>query len=78
MNAELQTMLPFSANIPEEVRADVQAVMDSLRTGVPVDHAVKDRLRARSAEITQRTFEKFGLLDIGVPAIRELRGELPE
>ena len=78
MNAELKTMLPFSANLPVEVRADIQAVMDSLRTGVPVDPAVKDRLRARSAEITQRTFEKFGLLDIGVPAIRELRGELPE
>ena len=78
MNSELQTMLPFSANIPEDVRADVKAVMDSLTSGKPLDPEVVRRVRARSEAITAATFAKHGLLDIGVPAIRELRGELPE
>jgi hypothetical protein len=63
---------------PADVQADIDAVMRSLETGVPVDPGVRERMRARAEAIRQRTFEKFGLVDIGVPAIRELRGELPE
>ena len=78
MNAELKTMLPFSGDIPPEIMADAQAVVESLMAGRPVDPEVARRVRERSKAFTAETFAKHGLLDIGVPAIRELRGELPE
>jgi hypothetical protein len=36
------------------------------------------RAAERMDRIREETFRKHGLLDVGVPAIRELRGELPE
>jgi len=44
---------------------------------------VKDPIRARQAcaemdRIRQELANKHGVLDIGVPAIRELRGALPD
>ena len=78
MNTELETKLPFSLDLPPEVRADAQAVIDSLVSGKPLDPEVARRVRARSEAITAATFAKHGLLDIAVPIIRELRGELPE
>jgi hypothetical protein len=64
--------------IPADVRADAAIVVECLVAGRPVPPDVVKRIRARSERITQEVFEKYGLLDIGVPAIRELRGELPE
>jgi hypothetical protein len=59
------------------VEADEQAVIDSFVTGTPLDPEVAKRVHERAQAIRAQTFEKHGLLDIGVPAIRELRGELP-
>jgi hypothetical protein len=42
------------------------------------DPAFAARIQAESARITEEIRQRHGLLDIGVPAIRELRGELPE
>jgi hypothetical protein len=78
MNPPTASPRPFATELPDDVRADIDAVMESLRTGIPVAPEVLARVRARSAAITQATYEKHGLLDIGVPSIRELRGELPE
>ena len=78
MKTTLKAVRPCSLDLPEDIRADIDAVVESLRTGVPVRAEVRDRMRARSEAIRQATFEKHGLLDIGMPAIRELRGELPE
>jgi hypothetical protein len=58
--------------------ADAEAVMAHYLTGKPVDPEVARRIRERAQEIREETFRKHGLVDIGVPAIRELRGELPE
>ena len=69
---------PLSSTLPPDVQADIQAVADSLRTGQPLDPALVQRVRERSEKITERIYREYGLLDIGVPAIRELRGELPE
>ena len=78
MSTQLDTKLPFSGNIPPEVMADARADIDSLMTGQPLDPEVARRVRERSRAMTAETFAKHGLLDIGVPIIRELRGELPE
>jgi hypothetical protein len=72
------TERPCTIDYPPEIRADVDAVVESLRTGIPVAPEVRDRMRALAEKIREETFRKHGLLDIGVPAIRELRGELPE
>ena len=36
------------------------------------------RAAERMDRMREETYREHGLLDIGVPAIRELRGELPE
>lgn len=69
---------PGAIEYPPEVRADMDIVLRCLNERVPVPKDVVERVRARSRAIMQATFEKHGLLDIGVPAIRELRGDLPE
>ncbi len=68
----------IAREMSEEDRADLLAVSMSLDTGVTLDPAIRDRVRARSAAIRRAAFEKFGVQAIGVSAIRELRGELPE
>jgi hypothetical protein len=64
--------------IPPDVMADMQAVADHIAYGTPLDPEVRQRIRKRAEAITREIYEKHGVLDIGVPAIRELRGELPE
>jgi len=57
--------------------ADEEAVMASFVSGKPLDPEVSRRVRRRGQQIREETFRRHGLLDIGVPVIRELRGELP-
>lgn len=60
------------------VEADERAVMAHYLTGKPLDPEVVRRVHARAQRIREETYRKYGLVDIAVPAIRELRGELPE
>jgi hypothetical protein len=60
------------------VEADEEAVMAHYLTGKPLDPDVVRRVRERAQRIKEETFRKHGLVDIAVPAIRELRGELPQ
>jgi hypothetical protein len=69
---------PPADPIPPDVLADIQAVADCVASGKPVPAVVAQRIRARSERVRDEVFRTHGLLDIGVPAIRELRGELPE
>ena len=64
--------------VDPDVAADAEAVIDSLETGKPLPAEIATRIRARAEKITQRVYREHGLVDIAVPAIRELRGELPE
>ena len=64
--------------IPTDLMADARVVADCAATGKPVPPEIAKRVRARSERTRQEVFRQHGLLDIGVPAIRELRGELPE
>ena len=60
------------------VDTDAQAILEHLMTGKPLDPAIARRVRERGDQIRQEIFERHGVLDVGVPAIRELRGELPQ
>lgn len=59
------------------VQADDEAVMQAFLTGTPVDPDVAHRVQEHSRLIREEVFRKHGLVDIAVPAIRELRGSLP-
>jgi hypothetical protein len=58
--------------------ADIKAVMDHAFRGKPLDPEVRRRVEKRAEKIRRRILKEHGLVDIAVPAIRELRGELPE
>jgi hypothetical protein len=59
------------------IKADEEAVMASFLAGKLLDPEVARRVHERAQKIRERVFLTQGLVDIGVPAIRELRGELP-
>jgi hypothetical protein len=61
-----------------ELDADTQAVIEHAMTGKPLDPEIAQRVRAEGEKARQEIFAKHGLVDIAVPAIRELRGELPD
>jgi hypothetical protein len=70
--------------IPSEVLADPklhddeEAVMAHFLTGKPLDPDVARRVHGRAQRIRAEILRQHGLVNIAVPAIRELRGELPE
>ncbi len=61
--------------IPADVMADAQLVAECVAAGKPVPPDVARRVREEGAKITARLRQQYGELDIGVPAIRELRDE---
>jgi len=60
-----------------EIMADAQLVAECVATGKPIPPKVAQRVEAEADQITARLRQQFGTVDIGVPAIRELRGDLP-
>jgi hypothetical protein len=74
MNA---STLDHVANDPQ-AKADEEAVMASFSSGKPLDPEVARRVRERGRQIRDEIYRQNGLLDVGVAAIRELRGELPD
>ena len=60
-----------------QTRADEEAVMASFLSGVPLSIDVARRVHERAQKIRQEVYRNHGLVDIAVPAIRELRGKLP-
>lgn len=65
-------------SIPPDIMADAQAVADCVAKRQQVPPELARRVRQRAERIRQEILEKHGIQDIGVPAIREFRGELPE
>jgi hypothetical protein len=59
-------------------RADEDAVMAAFVNGTPVDPEVGRRVHERAMKIRDEVHRQYGIVDVGVPAIRELRGELPD
>jgi len=62
-----------SGIIPPDLLMDTQTVIDHLISGKVLDPEVARRIRERADRIREDIRHKHGLLDIGVPAIRELR-----
>jgi hypothetical protein len=59
--------------IPRDLLADTQAVIDHLVSGKLLDPKVARRVQERADRIREEIRQKHGVLDIGEPAIRELR-----
>ena len=51
--------------------------MQAFLAGTPVASDVARRVQGRSRLIREEILRKHGVVDIAVPAIRELRGPLP-
>jgi hypothetical protein len=56
---------------------DTKAVIEHAMTGKPLDPTIAKRVREHGEKLRQEIFQKNGLLDIAVPAVREFRGEIP-
>jgi hypothetical protein len=70
---QLENESRITPEIEAEFLAAVQQAMSAKREPEAMRRAAErmDRMR-------EETYRQHGLLDIGVPAIRELRGDLPE
>ena len=60
--------------LPPDLQEDTQAILEHL-AGKPLDPETYRRIRERADRIRDEIRRKHGLLDIGVPAIRELRDD---
>ena len=63
----------ITPELQAEFQAAVRQAMSSRR-----DPEAMRRAAERMDRMREETFRENGLLDLGVPAIRELRGDLPE
>lgn len=61
-----------------EIAEESAAITEFRATGKPIDPEIKRRIRERAKAIKERVFREHGLVDIAVPAIREIRGEIPK
>ena len=71
MNAEKPSAI--TPELAAEFQEAVRQAMSEKR-----DPEAMRRAAERMDRMREETYRRHGLLDIGVPAIRELRGELPE
>ena len=65
----------METDVASEIEAENNAVVEHLMTGKSIDPEIARRIEERARRITEETYRKHGLLDIAVPAIRELRDE---
>lgn len=62
-----------TCSVAADVFADGEAVIDAITAGKKPDPELILRVRERAAKITEEIRQRHGVLDIGVPAIREFR-----
>lgn len=60
--------------IPPEIMAEIQETIRRVMNGIRDPEAIR-RAFERMDRMREEVFKKHGVLDIGVPAIRELRDE---
>ncbi len=65
-----------TAGADPQVLADLDAVMERIATGKPLDPEASRRIRERAQRITEEIRQKHGELDIAVKLIRETRDEV--
>ncbi|HUQ71211.1 MAG TPA: hypothetical protein VM165_16910 [Planctomycetaceae bacterium] len=63
----------LSDPISPDVVADAEAVIEARLAGRAINPDLLRRVRERAQQVTAAIRQKHGLLDIGIPAIRELR-----
>jgi len=68
---------PEHTGFRPEVRAELEEAIRRAMSGVR-DPEVMRKSCQRMDRMREEIRQKHGILNIGVPAIRELRGELPE
>ena len=61
-----------ASSIPADVMDDLRYAIELSMTGAR-DPAFEQRIRAETDRIREKIFRKYGVLDIGTAAIRELR-----
>ncbi|HEV2949230.1 MAG TPA: hypothetical protein VGX70_17785 [Gemmataceae bacterium] len=66
------------SNTTSTSHSDAQAVLDHVVAGTKIDPELARRVRERAEAIRQQILANYGLQEIGVELIRELRGQLPE
>ena len=74
----MNTTQSETTSVLPDILADAQAVLDAVSSGKPLDPELARRVHEQAQRIREEVYQQHGLLDIGVPAIRELRGELPK
>ncbi len=75
---EVMNATETDTTIPADLMADAQFVAECVAAGKPIPPEIALRVQKRAERIRQEVLAKHGVLDIGVPAIREFRGELPQ
>lgn len=61
--------------VASEVAADLNAVLECVFAGIPIDPAVACRVQQRSELVQEEIRRKYGELNIAVKLIREIRDE---
>jgi hypothetical protein len=74
----MSTAVPSKPDLSPEEREEQQAILDKFLHSKPVPPEVERRIRERAANITEEIYRQHGLLDVAVPAIRELRDGLAD
>jgi hypothetical protein len=65
----------MSDRYPPDVRADLQAVIDHVTSGKPLDPEVARRVSERSRAVQEELLRRFGIREIAVDLIRQGREE---
>ena len=58
-----------------EQDADLQAVLERITSGKPLDPKTYQRIRERGRQITEELRQKYGEMNIAVDLIRQVRDE---
>jgi hypothetical protein len=66
---------PANNPIPADVLADMQAVADAMTAGKLVAPEVEQRIRERSEKAQEELVRRYGVREIAVDIIREIRDE---
>ena len=61
--------------IPAEVMADLQAVSDAVAAGKAVDPEIARRVRERSRKAQEELLRRYGVREIAVELVREIRDD---
>jgi hypothetical protein len=66
---------PDDNPIPADVLADMQAVADALAAGKLVGPEIAQRIRERSEKAQAELLRQYGMREIAIDLIREIRDE---